>query len=49
VEVTWSTGAQVSGNKKDEGNGDMTPGIVEDRCAVVKGRREVGDMTSVSQ
>jgi hypothetical protein len=45
VEVTWSTGAQVSQNKKDEGNGGMTPGIVEDRCAVAKGSREVGDVT----
>jgi hypothetical protein len=45
VEVAWSMGAQVLGNKKDEGNGGMTPGIVEDRCAVVKGRREVGDVT----
>jgi hypothetical protein len=39
----------VSGNKKEKGNGDMTPGIVVDRCAVMKGRREVGDVTSVSQ
>jgi len=41
VEVAWSTGAHVSGDKRDEGRGDMTPGKVEDRCAVVKGRREV--------
>jgi hypothetical protein len=34
----------VLGNKKDKGNGGMTLGIVEDMCAVVKGRREVGDV-----
>jgi hypothetical protein len=45
VEVAWSMGVQVSGDKRDEGKGDMTPGRVEDRCAVVKGRREVGDVT----
>jgi hypothetical protein len=45
VEVAWSMGAQVSGDKRDEGRGDMTPGKVEDRCAVVKGRREAGDVT----
>ena len=45
MEVTWSMGAQVLGNKKDEGNGGMTPRIVEDRCAVVKGKREVVNVT----
>jgi hypothetical protein len=29
VEVAWSMGAQVSGDKRDEGRGDMTPGKVE--------------------
>jgi hypothetical protein len=45
VEVAWSLGVQVSGDKRDEGKVDMTPGRVEERYAVVKGRREVRDMT----
>jgi hypothetical protein len=45
VEVAWSMGAQVLRNKRDEGNGGMTCGREEDRCAVVKGRKEAGDVT----
>jgi hypothetical protein len=41
VEVAWILGVQVSRDKRDEGKGDMTLRRVEDRCAVVKGRREV--------
>jgi hypothetical protein len=44
MEVAWIMGVQVSKNKRDEGKGEMTPGRVEDRCAVVKFRREAGDV-----
>ena len=44
VEVAWSMGVKVSGDKRDERKGDMTPGRVEDKCAVVKVRREMEDV-----
>ena len=38
-------GVQVSGNNRDEANGGMTPERMEDRCVVVKGRKEARYVT----
>jgi hypothetical protein len=44
VEVAWSMGTHVSRDERDEGIGYITPSKVEERCVVVKSRREVGDV-----